>query len=176
MGSTGSGRHERRIALFHPDLGENLARNRVYFEKHFASLKNLQDYTQRLPEGAPRPIKNLGNHLDEMASRLTRLKSALFDIGIEIKPTSKNLAQDFLKSATKLYPFYLCGKKEKGVRLFVKIYTKKGDQGMTYLFGGGPYPKDDPVIEAYGSVDELNSTLGCALTELAGPRISTNPS
>ncbi len=48
----------------------------------------------------------------------------------------------------------------------MKIYTKKGDQGSTYLFGGGPYPKDTPRIAAYGSVDELNSVIGCAIAEL----------
>ena len=48
----------------------------------------------------------------------------------------------------------------------MKIYTKKGDQGQTFLFGGGPYPKDSERIQAYGTVDELNSVLGCALCEL----------
>jgi ATP:cob(I)alamin adenosyltransferase len=47
----------------------------------------------------------------------------------------------------------------------MKIYTKKGDAGQTSLFGGGPYPKDDARIEAYGEVDELNSVLGCAGAE-----------
>ncbi len=54
----------------------------------------------------------------------------------------------------------------------MKIYTKKGDQGQTFLFGGGPYPKDNERIEAYGSVDELNSVLGCALTELEDPSLA----
>jgi len=48
----------------------------------------------------------------------------------------------------------------------VKIYTKKGDKGETSLFGGGPYPKDADRIAAYGEVDELNSVVGCALTEV----------
>ena len=51
----------------------------------------------------------------------------------------------------------------------MKIYTKKGDKGQTYLFGGGPFPKDSERIEAYGTVDELNSVLGCAVSEL-GPK------
>lgn len=42
----------------------------------------------------------------------------------------------------------------------MKIYTKKGDQGKTSLFGGGPLDKDDLRIEVYGAVDELNSVLG----------------
>ena len=44
----------------------------------------------------------------------------------------------------------------------MKIYTKTGDAGDTGLFGGGRVPKDDPRVEAYGDVDELNATLGMA--------------
>ncbi len=42
----------------------------------------------------------------------------------------------------------------------MKIYTKTGDQGTTALFGGQRLPKSDLRIEAYGTVDELNSFLG----------------
>ncbi len=48
----------------------------------------------------------------------------------------------------------------------MKIYTKKGDKGQTSLFGGGPFPKNDIRVSAYGEVDELNSVIGCALSEL----------
>ena len=44
----------------------------------------------------------------------------------------------------------------------MKIYTKTGDAGETGLFGGGRVPKDDPRVQAYGDVDELNATLGFA--------------
>jgi len=44
----------------------------------------------------------------------------------------------------------------------LKIYTKTGDKGETALFGGKRVPKDDLRIEAYGTVDELNSVLGTA--------------
>lgn len=40
------------------------------------------------------------------------------------------------------------------------IYTKKGDQGMTSLVGGTRVEKCDPRVEAYGTVDELDSVLG----------------
>ncbi len=42
----------------------------------------------------------------------------------------------------------------------MKIYTKTGDTGQTALFGGKRLPKDDLRIEAYGTVDELNSHVG----------------
>lgn len=42
----------------------------------------------------------------------------------------------------------------------MKIYTKKGDQGKTGLIGGTRISKHDVRIEAYGTVDELNSYLG----------------
>ncbi len=41
-----------------------------------------------------------------------------------------------------------------------KIYTKTGDAGETALFGGRRLPKSDLRIEAYGTVDELNSYIG----------------
>jgi len=45
----------------------------------------------------------------------------------------------------------------------VKIYTKTGDAGETGLFGGGRVPKDDPRVQAYGEVDELNAWIGFAV-------------
>jgi cob(I)alamin adenosyltransferase len=47
----------------------------------------------------------------------------------------------------------------------MKLYTKTGDDGSTGLFGGPRVRKDDPRIEAYGTVDELNSVLGLARAE-----------
>jgi cob(I)alamin adenosyltransferase len=44
-----------------------------------------------------------------------------------------------------------------------RVYTRRGDSGETSLVGGQRRPKDDLRIEAYGTVDELNSFVGLAL-------------
>jgi cob(I)alamin adenosyltransferase len=44
----------------------------------------------------------------------------------------------------------------------VRLYTKTGDQGRTSLWHGGRVPKDDPVIEANGAIDELQAAIGMA--------------
>lgn len=46
-----------------------------------------------------------------------------------------------------------------------KIYTKTGDLGETSLIGGTRVSKTDGRIEAYGTVDELNSFIGLLLAE-----------
>jgi cob(I)alamin adenosyltransferase len=53
----------------------------------------------------------------------------------------------------------------------MKIYTKTGDAGDTGLFGGGRVGKDDPRVEAYGDVDELNACVGVARSAEPLPRI-----
>jgi cob(I)alamin adenosyltransferase len=53
-------------------------------------------------------------------------------------------------------------KREEPVRL-TRIYTRGGDAGQTSLGDGARVPKTDARIEAYGSVDELNSAIGFAL-------------
>jgi cob(I)alamin adenosyltransferase len=56
-----------------------------------------------------------------------------------------------------------------------RVYTKAGDQGETALIGGDRVSKASPRIECYGTVDELNATLGMVRTVLeqsaAGPRL-----
>lgn len=42
----------------------------------------------------------------------------------------------------------------------MKVYTRTGDNGTTSLVGGTRVDKADPRLEAYGTVDELNSWLG----------------
>lgn len=53
----------------------------------------------------------------------------------------------------------------------MKIYTRTGDEGDTGLFGGGRVGKDDPRVEAYGAVDELNAALGMARSVEMMPRV-----
>jgi cob(I)alamin adenosyltransferase len=51
-----------------------------------------------------------------------------------------------------------------------KIYTKTGDKGRTSLIGGTKVPKSHLRIEAYGTVDELNSHIGLCRDLLKGER------
>lgn len=44
-----------------------------------------------------------------------------------------------------------------------KIYTKVGDHGETRLVGGTTVRKSDPRVDAYGTLDELNSQLGLCI-------------
>lgn len=46
----------------------------------------------------------------------------------------------------------------------MKIYTKRGDQGTTSLFGGTNIEKSHIRLHSYGTVDELNSVLGMSLS------------
>lgn len=48
-----------------------------------------------------------------------------------------------------------------------KIYTKTGDEGMTSLVGGSRVCKNCARLEAYGTVDELNSHLGLLLAAMS---------
>lgn len=44
----------------------------------------------------------------------------------------------------------------------LKIYTRTGDSGETSLYDGARVPKDSIRVESYGTIDELNSSLGMA--------------
>ncbi|MEP7133168.1 MAG: cob(I)yrinic acid a,c-diamide adenosyltransferase [Acidobacteriota bacterium] len=54
-----------------------------------------------------------------------------------------------------------------------RVYTRTGDDGTTSLGDGGRVLKDSPRIAAYGTVDELNSTIGVALAAGLDPEISS---
>jgi cob(I)alamin adenosyltransferase len=47
-----------------------------------------------------------------------------------------------------------------------RIYTRTGDKGMTALVGGARVPKESGRLEAYGTIDELNSIVGIVRTYL----------
>ncbi|RMH56974.1 MAG: cob(I)yrinic acid a,c-diamide adenosyltransferase [Candidatus Hydrogenedentota bacterium] len=49
-----------------------------------------------------------------------------------------------------------------------RVYTRAGDDGTTALLGGGRVPKDSVRVEAYGTLDELQSILGLLRAELRG--------
>lgn len=51
----------------------------------------------------------------------------------------------------------------------MKIYTRTGDAGQTSIVGGQRLPKTAPRIEAYGTVDELNSHLGLLAADASTP-------
>ena len=53
----------------------------------------------------------------------------------------------------------------------MKIYTKTGDKGETGLFGGERVSKNNLRLNAYGSIDELNSFLGLAVIEVTNSDI-----
>jgi len=53
----------------------------------------------------------------------------------------------------------------------MKIYTKTGDKGETGLFGGERVSKSNLRLNAYGSIDELNSFLGLAIIEITSVEI-----
>jgi ATP:cob(I)alamin adenosyltransferase len=48
----------------------------------------------------------------------------------------------------------------------MKIYTRKGDKGTTALFGGSRVSKDDVRVNCYGTLDEVNSTIGLLRAKL----------
>ncbi len=53
----------------------------------------------------------------------------------------------------------------------MKIYTKTGDQGMTSLIGGSRVAKNSVRLEAYGTIDELNSHIGMIRSFVIGEQI-----
>ncbi|MBQ9284926.1 MAG: cob(I)yrinic acid a,c-diamide adenosyltransferase [Bacteroidaceae bacterium] len=51
------------------------------------------------------------------------------------------------------------------------LYTRTGDAGMTSLVGGQRVPKTHARLEAYGTIDELNSFIGLLIAELGAPSL-----
>jgi cob(I)alamin adenosyltransferase len=53
-----------------------------------------------------------------------------------------------------------------------RVYTKGGDKGETSLIGGERVPKNDPFIEAYGTIDEVNAVIGLVVEALAASPVA----
>ncbi len=51
------------------------------------------------------------------------------------------------------------------------MYTRKGDGGETSLYGSRRVRKDDPRVEAYGTIDELNSVIGVVIANSKDRRL-----
>ncbi len=98
-----------------PMLGENLIANQKFFEKNASEWRGLADYTRRDKDYRPAKVAAPAAFVLEAGARLKTLKSALFDVGLEVKPLSGTLSQDLLKAFDKLFPFYECGLK-KGLK------------------------------------------------------------
>ncbi len=96
-------------------LAENLLKNSNFFA-HQKKLKELKSYLSLPGKTAPFVIEDLPAYLKETTSRLQNLKSALFDVGLDLDPKSRHLKEEFLQAAEILHPFYLCGYKS-GIRL-----------------------------------------------------------
>lgn len=62
---------------------------------------------------------------------------------------------------------------QAGVKMAkAKIYTKTGDQGQTSLVGGRRVSKLDERLDAYGTLDELNSSIGLLVSALADMKLA----
>ena len=53
-----------------------------------------------------------------------------------------------------------------------KVYTRGGDEGSTSLGTGERVPKDSPRLDAYGTVDEVNSVIGAAIASGLSPAVA----
>ena len=68
------------------------------------------------------------------------------------------------------HPVRLCETRIAVTVNLTRIYTKLGDGGETHLGDMSRVSKLDPRVEAYGTVDELNATLGVALLQPGLPQ------
>lgn len=52
------------------------------------------------------------------------------------------------------------------------MYTRRGDSGETSLYGPRRVPKDSLLVEAYGTIDELNSYIGVVISDCRNSKVS----
>jgi cob(I)alamin adenosyltransferase len=72
--------------------------------------------------------------------------------------------------------FYKLDVAGQEIHLKAKIYTKTGDRGQTSLVGGARVAKTHPRLDAYGTLDELNSAVGLVAAHLANAGDSSRKS
>jgi len=60
------------------------------------------------------------------------------------------------------------------LRVIMKIYTKTGDKGATSLYSGERVEKYSLRVETYGTIDELNSVIGLAISFCDNPDIKND--
>jgi cob(I)alamin adenosyltransferase len=80
-----------------------------------------------------------------------------------------------------LSPFVAIVDKKRSFILYISItetasrqslYTRGGDKGETSLYGASRVPKDSPRVDAYGTIDELNSCIGAAIADCRHEEVS----
>jgi cob(I)alamin adenosyltransferase len=54
------------------------------------------------------------------------------------------------------------------------MYTRRGDRGETSLYGPRRVKKDSPRVEAYGTIDELNSLIGVVIAETEEKKVASD--
>ena len=59
----------------------------------------------------------------------------------------------------------------KNIHSIMKIYTKTGDKGETALYGGTRVSKASARVESYGNIDELNSFIGFAKSQISDEKV-----
>lgn len=96
-----------------PDFGKNLQKNLPLLQKRFSDLKKLGDYTKRDNNYYPLTIDDFSEFIRNSSERLQKNKTALFDVGLELKPISKNIVRETINAFETLFPFFQCGLRPK---------------------------------------------------------------
>src|SRR5690606_3930210 len=88
---------------------------------------------------------------------------------------SRQVGQALRLTTRRILRFFRKNHAKRPILPEMKIYTKKGDEGETGLYGGDRVPKDHLRIRAYGTLDELNAAIGLALAPSAGGSAAQPP-